>query len=376
MSYDITQATISSYLQLISVRGLGSLSFGRLMATFGSAQIALEQQASDWQAIGISEKIYHAAQKPIPISFINTIERWLSQSDKHHILSYGCVDYPAPFKELADPPAILYARGNLSALREPNIAIIGSRQATPLGLKTTQKFAYELSTTGLSICSGLALGIDTCAHLGALSAKGNTVAFLGTGVDVIYPKSNSQMAEKMIDTTGILVSELPLGTHPKGSHFPPRNRLICGLSTCGVLVVESKAKGGSMITARLAAEQGRDLFAVPGSIQSPLSAGCHHLIQQGAKLVQNTQDILQELSTFTPPFTHHLSPQNTSQHSQDTLSKEQQTILTAMSYEVIRIEDIAKHTALSVEQLSIALLELELQGKIKALSGHRWQRIA
>ena len=376
MQYDLSQLGLRSCLQLFYTKGLGALTFGRLLEAFGSAENALQQQYSAWRQLGITEKIYQAAQKPLSSKHIKSIETWLTQASNHHIISYDCHHYPASLKELADPPAILFAVGDLTALTLPTIAIIGSRQATPLGLKTTQKFAYELASFGLSICSGLALGIDGNAHLGALSAQGTTVAFMGTGVDVIYPKSNTQIAQKMIENKGLLVSALPLGTSPKGSNFPPRNRLICGLSTHGVIVIESKSKGGSMITARLANEQGRDVFAVPGSIQSPLSEGCHILIQQGAKLVQNTQDILDELNLAQDFYQKNSNNVVSNIIENASISADQQKILTAMNYEILRIEDITEYTSFSLHTLTSALLELELQGKIKALSGNRWQRIS
>jgi DNA processing protein len=378
MQCDFNQLGLLACLQLQGARGLGNLTFGRLMEAFGSAENALQQDIHSWQQLGLSEKIYRSAQKSVSSSTLKTIEKWLSQSSNHHIIGYDCSYYPDLLKKLIDPPAILYAAGNINVLELKSIAMVGSRQATPFGLKTTQKFAYQLASQGLSICSGLALGIDASAHLGALSANGGTVAFVGTGVDIIYPKTNEKIAQEMIQKNGLLVSEFPLGTPPKANNFPPRNRLICGLSSYGVIVVESKAKGGSMITARLANEQGKDVFAVPGSIQSPLSEGCHLLIQQGAKLVQNTTDILQELN-FSPSSGINTSikdsPSLTSSRTSIQEHPQHIQILAAMNYEIIRTEEIANFTKLTVDVLSTALLELELQGKIKSLSGNRWQRV-
>jgi DNA processing protein len=378
MQCDFNQLGLLACLQLQGARGLGNLTFGRLMEAFGSAENALQQDIHSWQQLGLSEKIYRSAQKSVSSSTLKTIEKWLSQSSNHHIIGYDCSYYPDLLKKLIDPPAILYAAGNINVLELKSIAMVGSRQATPFGLKTTQKFAYQLASQGLSICSGLALGIDASAHLGALSANGGTVAFVGTGVDIIYPKTNEKIAQEMIQKNGLLVSEFPLGTPPKANNFPPRNRLICGLSSYGVIVVESKAKGGSMITARLANEQGKDVFAVPGSIQSPLSEGCHLLIQQGAKLVQNTTDILQELN-FSPSSGINTSikdsPGLTSSRTSIQEHPQHIQILAAMNYEIIRTEEIANFTKLTVDVLSTALLELELQGKIKSLSGNRWQRV-
>lgn len=385
MPYDLNQTELACSLQLTLTPGLGNLSFGRLMESYGSAYQALQKTPHDWQCLGISQKIYHRAQKPVDRQTLKRIEKWLLCSEKHHLISYNCADYPSALRALADPPAVLYARGNLSTLNAPTIAIIGSRQATPLGLKNTQQIAYELSMQGLSICSGLAFGIDSCAHLGALSANGPTVAFMGTGADKIYPKSSEKIADAMIEKQGLLVSELPLSAGPRGHHFPPRNRLICGLSVYGVVVIESKSSGGSMITARLAAQQGREVFALPGSIQSPLSEGCHLLIQQGAKLIKNTQDILDELpASLWQNIPHNKHAEKSDQHQtpkqrpdqHDSLSPEGQKVLSIMQFEAMRIEDIAHHSTLSIEALSTVLLELELEDKIQALSGNRWQRIS
>lgn len=218
---------------------------------------------------------------------------WAEQPG-HHLLTLADASYPPQLLEIEDPPTLLYANGQVSLLSRPCIAIVGSRNCTPQGRTNAQAFAAALSQSGLTIVSGLACGIDAAAHHGALTGDGSSIAVIGTGVDRIYPASNRELARRLA-TDGVIVSEFPIGTPALAANFPRRNRLISGLSK-GVLVVEAAERSGSLITARLAAEQGREVFAIPGSIHSPLSKGCHSLIKQGAKLVDQARDILEEFN--------------------------------------------------------------------------------
>ncbi len=217
--------------------------------------------------------------------------QWLASSKYHHIIRLGSPDYPKQLSEIPKPPEILFVSGSIEVLHQPQVAIVGSRNASPIGLETAYSFANELSKAGLVITSGMALGIDGAAHRGALEAHYPTIAVLGTGIDTIYPLRHTTLAEQ-ITKQGAIISEFPLKTTPSPANFPRRNRIISGLSL-GTLVVEASTKSGSLITARLAAEQGREVFAIPGSIHNPRAKGCHQLINQGAKLVENIEDILQ-----------------------------------------------------------------------------------
>ena len=241
------------------------------------------------------------------------------------------------------------------------LAVVGSRNATPQGLKNAQSFARAFSEAGFTIVSGLALGVDSAAHTGGLEGSGSTIAVLGTGIDIIYPKRNGSLAQE-ISLRGALVSEFALGTPPTAGNFPRRNRLISGLAR-GCLVVEAALDSGSLITARLAAEQGREVFAIPGSIHSPLSKGCHALIKQGAKLVETAQDVLEELGSAGTPLSKSVEPGA----SRDFLDK--------MGFDPCDIDSLIERTGLTTEVVSAILLELELEGRIAGLPGGLYQRI-
>lgn len=269
--------------------------------------------------------------------------------------------------ETADPPTLLYVRGNPALLGRRSLAIVGSRNATPQGLQTAAGFSRTLAAQGIAIVSGLALGIDAAAHQGALTAGGETVAVIGTGVDRLYPARNKALALEIIER-GAIVSEFPLGTPALAPNFPRRNRIISGLSR-GVLVVEAAPESGSLITARLAAEQGREVFAIPGSIHSPVARGCHKLIKQGAKLVETAQDILEEFGNgiFVEPA--GATPATGNDTGDDPL-------LAAIGHDPCDLDDLVERTRRPAEQLLPELLMLELSGRIACLPGSRYQRLA
>jgi len=272
--------------------------------------------------------------------------------------------YPALLLEIPDPPTLLYLRGNAALLQKRALAVVGSRNATPQGLQTAENFSKALAGQGLCIVSGLALGIDAAAHRGALAADGATIAIIGTGADRIYPARNRELA-LAISERGLIISEFPLGTPAIASNFPRRNRIISGLS-CGVLVVEAAPESGSLITARLAGEQGREVFAIPGSIHSPVARGCHKLIKQGAKLVETAQDVLEELGQFAePPDAGKLES-----------SAEESPLLEALGHDPCALDELAARTGLSADQLLTELLTLELAGQVAPLPGNRYQRQA
>ncbi len=267
--------------------------FGSPQAVFSASRVDLERCLGGGSSASVAAVL---AGGPDP-QRVSAEIAWLSQ-EHAHLVTIDDVRYPALLRQIADPPPLLYVRGDVAALARPQIALAGSRNPTAGGRRNAREFATALSRCGLAVTAGLALGIDASAHLAALQAGGLTIAIMGTGVDRIYPSQHRQLAHDII-RSGALVTEMPLGSGPSAENFPRRNRIISGMAA-GVLVVEAGIRSGALITARFAAEQGREVFAIPGSIHSPLSRGCHALIRQGAKLVEGTADILEELCLSIP----------------------------------------------------------------------------
>ena len=300
-------------------------------------------------------------------------QEWLSES-AHQVIERGADDYPELFEQIQGPPSLLYVNGDPGVLHLPAIAIVGSRNPTQGGVRNAFEFARHLGGIGFCIVSGLAEGIDTAAHRGALDAGAKTVAFLGHGVDRVYPASNRDLAHE-IARNGALVSEFPLGTHPHKSLFPQRNRLISGLSL-GTLVVEAARRSGSLITARLAGEQGREIFALPGSIHNPLARGCHELIRQGAKLVETAADIVAELA----PLAAHIRQntlESTTKTPPSTIADAQYLELKKhLGHDPISVDELAENAGLTIEEVSSMLLILELEGEIESLSGGRYSLLS
>ena len=298
---------------------------------------------------------------------------WLADSC-HHLLRRGGADYPELLEQIPGPPDELYVNGDPGALHLPAIAIVGSRNPTQGGLRNAFEFARHLGSRGFCIVSGLAQGIDTAAHRGALEAGASTVALLGHGIDRVYPASNRQLAHE-IAGRGALVSEFPLGMHPARELFPQRNRLISGISM-GTLVVEAARRSGSLITARLSSEQGREVFAIPGSIHNPLSRGCHKLIRQGAKLVETAEDIVTELA----PLAGHLLQSTVESTGNDSEPQVQDadydSIRNFLSHDPISIDQLAENSGLTIDQVSSMLLILELQGEVESHSGGRYSLLS
>jgi DNA processing protein len=308
-----------------------------------------------------------AAATPALASAVRAAERWLELDPSHALVTLADGDYPPLLLATVDPPPVLFAVGRRELLRRPALAIVGSRNATQQGAANAEAFAQHLARAGLTIVSGMALGIDAAAHRGALKAldegaEASTIAVLGTGVDVVYPASNRPLHEA-IGSRGLLLSEFALGTPAIAHNFPRRNRIISGLAR-GVLVVEAALRSGSLITARLAADSGREVFALPGSIHSPTARGCHRLIKDGAKLVESAQDILDELrieavggdSRAPRPATH-------------------EALLAALGFDPVDLDTLAVRTGRDAGSLSAELLELELAQDIERLPGNRYQRL-
>ena len=292
---------------------------------------------------------------------------WVRQKN-NAVITFNDANYPAQLKEIADPPPLLFVRGNPDLLSLPQIAIVGSRNPSSLGEETAFNFAKTLSRHGFVITSGLALGIDAASHRGALNAKGYTIAVTGTGLDRVYPARHKDLATEIVNT-GVMISEFPPGTTAKANHFPRRNRIISGLCQ-GLLVVEAAKQSGSLITARMALEQNREVFAIPGSIHNPLARGCNALIRQGAKLVETTQDILEELNQY-----YQQDDNITPITMESILDLEQQTLLNHVMFSPTSIDKLVENTGESVEVLSSMLLILELQGYLEATAGGCYMRV-
>jgi len=285
--------------------------------------------------------------------------RWL-EAEGHHLVALHDPRYPPRLLEIADPPPVLYVAGRPELLGAPSLAVVGSRNASMRGLMDAEAFARTLSGAGLAVVSGLALGIDAAAHRGGLAGRASSIAVLGNGADVRYPRDNRALAEAL-ERGGCVVSEFPLGTPPAPWNFPRRNRLISGLAL-GVVVVEAAPNSGSLITARCALDQNRAVFAIPGSIHSPTSRGCHALIKEGAVLVQGAEDVLTELGwkpAAAPPCS----------------KAERDPLLRAMGHAPVSLDDLAQATGIGVARLAARITRLELAGRVAALAGGRFQRL-
>lgn len=357
-------AALHDWLRLTLVPGVGGDARRQLLKTFGLPGAVFTAGAAALRtAVGpaTAERLLGHDNR----SAVNAALAWVSQPG-NHIITLADAAYPQALLKAADPPVLLYAKGRPELLNRPALAIVGSRNATKQGEATAEHFAQALSSAGLTVVSGLALGIDAAAHRGALTGRGSTIAVIGTGADRIYPSRNEELARQVAEQ-GVIVSEFPLGTPAVAANFPRRNRLIAGLGR-GCLVVEAAERSGSLITARLAAEAGLEVFAIPGSIHSPLSKGCHQLIKQGAKLVERAEDILEELrweaAVAAAPAAANAPA-----------DPEAAGLLTAMGYDPCNLDTLAARTGLTADRLLAMLLPLELDGHVAQLPGGRYQRI-
>ena len=344
---------------------MGCRTFLSLLKTHTPSQLFAES-VSALSALGLKSDIIHVIKNPDWAMIDNDLS-WLEQKN-NSVITFNDTNYPSQLKEIADPPPVLFVRGNLDLLSLPQIAIVGSRNPSSLGEETAFNFAKTLCRHGFVITSGLALGIDAASHRGAINAKGYTVAVAGTGLDRVYPARHKELATEIVNT-GVMISEFPPGTTAKANHFPRRNRIISGLCQ-GLLVVEAAKQSGSLITARMALEQNREVFAIPGSIHNPLARGCNALIREGAKLVETTQDILEELNQ------HYQQDEKLLPITmQSTLDLEQQTLLNRVMFSPTSIDTLVENTGESVEVISSMLLILELQGYLEATAGGCYMRI-
>jgi len=358
--------SFEAWLSLSLVPGLTPAALRRLIAKFGSPDELLSRSPAQIAQVAGDAARAALGRGPDPKQFESTLA-W-ARTPGCHVVPLDDPRYPPLLREIVDPPLVLYARGRVELLQSPAIAVVGSRAATTQGCRNATAFARALSDAGLCIVSGMAQGIDAAAHRGGIDGRGASIAVLGTGIDRVYPARNAELARELSER-GLLVTEFPLGAPPMPAHFPRRNRIISGI-TRGCLVVEAALASGSLITARMAADQGRDVLAIPGSIHSTHSKGCHHLIKQGAKLVECAQDVLDELGG---EWQATLSLRTDAERSD--LSPDARSLLDAIGFDPSGIDAVAEQLSLPVEQVTAVLLELELAGAIEMLAGARVQRV-
>lgn len=402
----MTREEVAAWLQLVQADGIGTGAARRSLAAFGlpeqvlqQSQAALEQIVSARQAAALLR-----SQSEIQ-TLIDTTWQWLQQADSQiprRLVPLGSPDYPEMLLHMADPPVLLYAMGQVERLRhaQPRIAMVGSRNPTPQGSSNARAFAASFVEMGWTVVSGLALGIDGAAHEGALQKavadEGGlpTIAVVGTGLDRVYPRQHHELAHR-IARQGVILSECPLGTPPAAHQFPKRNRIIAGLSH-GVLVVEAALQSGSLITARLAAEQGKEVLAIPGSIHAPQSRGCHALIKQGAKLVESTADVMEELRGMLPlqkqgaalaadaanakpnapvPKAAPAATDTADNAQHDSTKPDPDALLQALGHDPVGLDALLARTGMDAAVLQVRLLELELAGEVGRLPGGLYQRI-
>ncbi len=370
-----------AWVSLTRAPALDAAAVSRALQIFGTAQCMVRASSAACARAGLpasaGEFLCSAQAVPTPAE-----RAWLDDPH-HHVVPFTDPYYPVLLRTVPRHPLALYVAGNPVVLNDPQLAIVGSRNPSPQGSATSQEFAEHLAARGLAITSGLAVGIDSAAHRGALKAQGVTLAVLGSGADVIYPPANRSLAQQ-IRQQGAVVSAYPLGAAPAREHFPQRNALIAGLSL-GTLVVEAARRSGSLITARMASDLGRELFAIPGSIHNPLSRGCHELIRQGAKLTETAHDILSELN-FSAFFAHVQTAAGAAasgavldaaggSFSASGMDKEHKILLDALGFDPADLDVLVVRTGFKAEAVSSMMLILELEGHVQAAPGGRYSRV-
>ncbi len=365
----ISDPGLASWLQLTLAPGLGAATIRKLLSQFGLPEKVIAASRTELARYASAEALRALDSDAVASAVARTLA-WLEQPG-NSIVTLADAAYPRLLLEITDPPAVLYCRGRTELLNRPALAVVGSRNATAQGNSNAEQFARSFSNAGLSIVSGLAQGIDAAAHRGALAGEGSTIAVLGTGADILYPPGNAALAAE-IATRGLLLSEFALGTKALAHNFPRRNRLISGLAQ-GCLVIEAALASGSLITARAAAEQGREVFAVPGSIHSPLSKGCHALIKSGAKLAESAEDVLAELSAFRR--TGFASTRAAPNAAAAPPGGAEEPLLACMGFDPVDVDSLCARAGLPAERVSADLLRLELAGRITVLPGGLYQRL-
>ena len=360
------------FLRLAFVRGVGSVAAHKLLSELGDISAVFNASNATLSRIvgDVCARKIAAATDAETQAKIDAALAWLNANADHHLLTWAHPNYPTALLESGDAPLVIYAKGRIELLSRRAIAMVGSRNCSQGGSDTAEAFAQAFAERGVTVVSGMALGIDAASHVGALRAKGgdcgSTIAVIGTGIDRVYPARNKVLAHSIAEQ-GLMLSEYPLGTPPLPANFPKRNRIISGLSL-GVLVVEASTASGSLITARFAGEQGREVFAIPGSIHSTFHKGCHHLIKQGAKLVETANDVLEELRFETTASSSETVTQTVTGKSTSNC------LLKFIEHTPIDVDTLVVRSALAVDQVVTELTMLELEGRIEQLPGGRWQR--
>lgn len=363
---------LAYWLALYRAPSVGSITFAKLINKFQSPQGVLNAGKVAWESAGIKGSLLEYLQAP-DWKGVEQDLAWQTQGQNRWIIHWQDIDYPQHLRDIHDPPPILFGLGSRDVLNSPQLAMVGSRNPSRGGEEIAFDFAKNLANLGWTITSGMALGIDAASHRGALSVKGNTIAVLGTGIDRLYPSSHRELALQIIDN-GALISEFVTGTAAKAQNFPRRNRIISGLGL-GTLVVEASLHSGSLITARQAAEQGREVFAIPGSIHNPLAKGCNALIKDGVKLVETVDDIISELGGLVRqiPPKHFSEPHAESSQ----LDQDYQQLISQMGIdEPLALDTLVERSGLTPEVISSMLLILELRGLVATAAGGRYLRLA
>jgi len=372
----LERTELKAWLRLSLAPGVGNDTARKLLAAFGSAEAVFEQNEAALRQLSSDRLVSAITTEPPKLAeLLQVTTDWLAGGDDRAVAPIGSALYPAALLNIEDPPLMLYVMG-AQLKRAPtaiknvalNLAIVGSRNPTPQGEQNARQFAKAFAEQGLCIVSGLALGVDGAAHDGALLGGGQTIAVVGTGLDRVYPKKHLALAHR-IAANGLIISEFPIGTPPINANFPKRNRIISGLSV-GTLVVEAALKSGSLITARLASEQGKDVFAIPGSIHSPQSRGCHYLIKQGAKLVETAQDVMEELRIPYSQVAPLLGDDD------DEAPEGDSSFLSALGFDIVSLDALQARTGLPTPELQAKLLGLELDGFVRRLPGGLFQRMS
>ena len=370
-----THADDLHFLRLAFASGVGSRTLHKLLSELGTVATICNASRSTLSRI-VNDKVASLIVNPPSPDTQAKIDEslaWLAAANEHHLLTWAHPAYPKALLESGDAPIVLYAKGRIELLANPAVAMVGSRSCSQGGADTAEAFAQAFAERGVSVVSGMALGIDAASHVGALRAvnanSGATIAVIGTGIDRVYPAKNKVLAHAIAER-GLIVSEYPLGTPPLAENFPKRNRIISGLSL-GVLVVEASMNSGSLITARFAGEQSREVFAIPGSIHSTFHKGCHHLIKQGAKLVETAQDVLEELRIESCVAADEGMPATADDAPDDRSSA---ALLQYVEHDPIDVDTLVARSGLAVDQVVTKLTMLELAGRIEQLPGSRWQR--
>jgi len=368
-----TTDTLKHWLALYHTPGVGAVTFHRLLEACPKLQDLPHCNSEQLRKPGLSQKAINALQHPDTAAIARDLE-WQDKPG-NRIMTCHDPDYPVLLSQVDTPPPLLYIHGNTDILGEPLLAMVGSRNPTTAGSRTATEFARHLSAAGLVISSGLALGIDAASHKGALDAGAPTVAVMGTGLDRVYPARHRDLARQIAER-GALISEFPVGTAPRAENFPRRNRIISGLSL-GTLVVEAAIRSGSLITARYAGDQGREVFAIPGSIHNPLARGCHQLIRQGAKLVETANDVMDELGMLAnscyPAGQATVETEVAAEPSK--LDSEYQYLIDFIAYDDTSVDQLVCSSGLTPAEVSSMLLQLELSGYIASSPGGIYNRL-